>query len=171
MQNQNTVAPANGTTAVEILVNDHRKIKDLLERLVSAQRTTERLECLAELQGVLTVHNATEENLVYPALNKIGKKMFESLHLYYETANADIASFEIESMLKEGQDGDAVQAKIEKLRDAVFEHIDDEEKKAFPHLQDAADDHETQLLNRSVQTFRGCIRFEPMTRSSQAPSV
>ena len=164
MNTQETIVPAQGSTAVEILVNDHRKIKELLNRLVQQTSTQDRMQCLKELQGVLTVHNATEENLVYPALNKIGKKMFESLHLYYETANADIAAFEIDTMLKNGEAADAVQAKVEKLRDAVLEHIDDEERKAFPHLKDAADDTETQQLNQAVRTFRGSIRFEPMTK-------
>ncbi len=166
MQTQRTIAPAQGATAVDILVNDHRTIKDLLRRLVEGTSRDLRMQCLKELQGVLTVHNATEENLVYPALNKIGKKMFESLHLYYETANADITAFEIDTMLKEGADADKLQAKVEKFRDAILEHIDDEENKAFPHLRDAADGAETEQLNQAVQTFRGAISFEPMGRMS-----
>ena len=166
---QRTIAPAEGATAVDILVNDHRTIKDLLQRLVETASPDLRMQCLKELQGVLTVHNATEENLVYPALNKIGRKMFESLHLYYETANADITAFEIDTMLKEGADDDKIQAKVEKFRDAILEHIDDEESKAFPHLQDAADAVEAQQLNQAVQTFRGSISFEPMgQRASSA---
>lgn len=164
---QNTIAPAQGATAVDILVNDHRTIKNLLSRLVDSRSREDRMQCLKELQGVLTVHNATEENLVYPALNKIGKKMFESLHLYYETATADITAFEIDTMLKEGGDDEKLQAKIEKFRDAVLDHIDDEESKAFPHLQEAADGTETQQLNQAVQTFRGSISFEPMGQMSQ----
>lgn len=162
MQTQHTIAPAHGATAVDILVNDHRTIKDLLQRLRESTSRDLRMQCLKELQGILTVHNATEENLVYPALNKIGKKMFESLHLYYETANADIHAFEIDTMLKEGADADKLQAKIDKFCDAVLEHIDDEESKAFPHLRDAADVAETQQLNEAVRTFRGSISFEPM---------
>ena len=161
---QRTIAPAQGATAVDILVNDHRTIKDLLRTLVENTSRESRMQCLKELQGVLTVHNATEENLIYPALNKIGKKMFESLHLYYETANADITAFEIDTMLKEGADDDKIQAKVEKFRDAILEHIDDEESKAFPHLQDAADAAETQQLNQAVQAFRGSISFEPMAQ-------
>ncbi len=162
MQRQTTIAPAQGATAIDILVNDHRTIKNLLARLADSRSREERMQCLKELQGVLTVHNATEENLVYPALNRIGKKMFESLHLYYETANAAIHAFEIDTMLKEGADDDKIQAKVEKFRDAILEHIDDEENKAFPHLQEAADGTERQQLNQSVQTFRGSISFEPM---------
>lgn len=162
MQRQTTIAPAQGATAVDVLVNDHHKIKNLLARLVDSRSREDRVQCLKELQGVLTVHNATEENLVYPALNKIGKKMFESLHLYYETANADIVAFEIDTMLKGGEDDAKIQAKCEKFRDAVLEHIDDEESKAFPHLQHAADSTEAQQLDQAVRTFRGSISFEPM---------
>ena len=53
---------------------------------------------------VLTVHNATEENLVYPALQKFVGQKRESEHLYQETAQADVLVFELDTMLKSGDD-------------------------------------------------------------------
>lgn len=165
MPTNDTVAPAKGATAIDILINDHQTIKSLLDRLIVASDREERTECLQQLQGVLTVHNATEENLIYPALSSLGKRAPESLHLYHETANADIAAYEIDSMLKEGADNERIQAHCEKLRSAVFEHIHDEETKAFPRLKDAAGARQEASLNASVRTFRGSISFQP-TRSS-----
>ncbi len=56
------------------------------------------------LKGVLTIHNATEENLVYPAINKVAGGKLESQHLYHETAEADVLFFELDGLLKEGDD-------------------------------------------------------------------
>ena len=95
--------PAKGSDAVEILMNDHRLIEGLLERLTSAVDNAERKSALEELKAVLTIHNATEENLVYPAIERIARKRAEAQHLYHETAEADVVVFELDSMLKEGR--------------------------------------------------------------------
>lgn len=145
--------PVRGNTTVEILVNDHRTVKTLLEELVQSTERDARMQCLERLKAALTIHNATEENLVYPALAKVAGKKSESQHLYRETADADMLLFEIDSMLKEGDD-EKFSGKAEKFRAAVLEHIDDEEKKAFPHLEDRSDMQHSQMLTESVREFR-----------------
>lgn len=139
--------------AVQQLIDEHQKIKGLLERLTGEAHSQNRKAVLEELKGILTIHNAVEENLIYPALNKVAHKRAESLKLYNETAEADIAIFEIDTMLKAGDDGDFPK-KAEKLKAAILEHIDDEETKAFRHLQEKAPPDQTQMLNDSVREFR-----------------
>ena len=92
-----------GNDAVEILENDHEVIKELLDQLTSATNS-KRADVLELLKGVLTIHNATEENLVYPAINKVAGSKLESQHLYHETAEADVLFFELDGLLKEGND-------------------------------------------------------------------
>jgi hypothetical protein len=89
MQIDATLLPARGDDAVEILENDHQVIKGLLNQLVSAS-SPQRKSVIEQLVGVLTIHNATEENLVYPALNKVAGSKLESQHLYHETMEADL---------------------------------------------------------------------------------
>jgi hemerythrin superfamily protein len=158
MQIDTTLLPARGNDAVEILTNDHTVIKDLLSRLAAAE-PSERENVLAQLKGVLTIHNATEENIVYPALNKVAGSRAESQHLYHETAEADVLLFELDAMLK---DGDAVdfESRAEKFRDAVLHHIDEEEHKALPRLRDNVDAEQTESLADSVRTFRKSLHFE-----------
>src|SRR5580700_1219654 len=134
MQIEATLLPARGNDAVEILENDHQVIKGLLNQLVGASGA-QRKDVIEQLVGVLTIHNATEENLVYPALNKVAGSKLESQHLYHETMEADLLLFELDSMLKEGDDTE-FDAKAKKFHDAVHHHIEEEEKKAFPRLQE-----------------------------------
>jgi hemerythrin superfamily protein len=153
--------PTKGGDAVEILMNDHKLIKGLLERLTSAVDNAERKSALEELKAALTIHNATEENLVYPAIERIARKKAEAQHLYHETAEADVVVFELDSMLKEGRgEEDAFAVTAEKLRGAVLEHIEDEEKKAFVHLRDGADEEQTESLTHSVKQFRSALHYE-----------
>ena len=158
MQIDTTLLPARGSDAVEILTNDHDVIKSLLTRLTSAG-ASEREGLWEQLKGVLTIHNATEENLVYPALNKIARSKAESQALYHETAEADVLAFELDTLLKEGNHSD-FSAKAEKFQDAVLHHIEEEEQKALPRLQENAEPEQNQQLTDAVRTFRKSLHFE-----------
>ncbi len=160
MQSDVTPLPVRGSDAIEILKNDHDIIKNLLTDLTQATQTQQRKQTLEQLKGALTVHNATEENLVYPALDKVAGKKSESQKLYHETAEADVLIFEIDTMLKEGDDS-KFDTKATKLREAILEHIEDEEGSAFPHLQKGADPQQTQMLTTSVREFRSALSFAP----------
>lgn len=160
MQSDVGQLPVRGNDAVEILVHDHDEIRNLLTRFTEATDAEERTAVLEQLKGALTIHNATEESLVYPALAKVAGKKTEAQKLYHETAEADMLIFEIDSLLKEG-DEETVEEKAEKLEAAILEHMEDEEEKAFPHLQENAESEEAEMLTEAVREFRGAIRFAP----------
>lgn len=143
---------------MEILLNDHQVIKILLRELTEATGP-QREQVLEQLKGVLTIHNATEENLVYPAINKIAGSKLESQHLYHATAEADTMLFELDSMLKE-RDESEFATRAEKFADAVRHHIEEEEQKAFPRLQENTDARHSEILAQSVKTFRKSLHFE-----------
>jgi len=166
MQTELNSLPLRGNTILEIVENDHETIKGLLTSLTRDAGRSERVRTLEQLKGALTIHNAMEENLIYPALDKVAGRKTETMKLYNETASADILVFEIDSMLKEGGDDAKFAEKAEKLRAAVFEHIEDEEKKALPHLEEGADSRESQLLLQSVREFRNAVRFTPGSPAS-----
>lgn len=158
MQIDTTLLPPRGNDAVEILLNDHQVIKSLLRKLTQATGPR-REEVLEKLVGVLTIRNATEENLVYPAINKVAGSKLEAQHLYHETAEADTLLFELESILKERDESD-FSMKAEKFADAVSHHIDEEEQKAFPRLQENTDPRQAEILADSVKKFRKSLHFE-----------
>jgi hemerythrin superfamily protein len=158
MQIDTPFLPARGSDAVEILLNDHRLIKRLLSELTQATGK-QRQYVLDELRGTLTIHNATEENLVYPAINKVAGGKLEAQHLYHETAEADTLLFELDSMLKEGDESE-FEMKARRFADAVRHHIDEEEHKAFPRLRQNVKKSDSELLADSVKEFRKSIHFE-----------
>lgn len=154
------ILQTKGGDAVEILKNDHTLIKSMLTDLASATDRQTRADILEKAKGVLTVHNATEENLVYPALQTVAGKKRESEHLYHETAEADVLVFELDTMLKTGDDSRFVET-ASKLKDAVFEHIEDEETSAFPDLQEKSSTDQSASLTNAVREFRGAFTFHP----------
>lgn len=150
--------PVRGNDATEILTSDHEVIKRLLSELTQSSPNTGMMNTLEQLKAVLTIHNATEENIVYPALREVARKKAESERLYHETAEADVLVFQLDTMMKEGNFADFSRT-AEKLRDAVLEHIEDEEQKAFPHLTESAEPMQAQMLTESVRKFRSMMRI------------
>jgi hemerythrin superfamily protein len=158
MQIDTTILPVRGDDAVEILRNDHQVIKSLLTELTS-EPPQERKRVFDQLVGVLTIHNATEENLVYPAINKLGGSKEESQHLYHETADADVLAFELDALLKAG-DVSQFNVKAEKFQEAVLAHIEEEENNALPRLLEIGDPRKVEELAEAVRTFRKSLHFE-----------
>jgi iron-sulfur cluster repair protein YtfE (RIC family) len=159
MQSDVNQLPMRGNDAVEILLNDHEIVRSILSDFTNATSPAQRKGALEQLKAALTIHNATEENLVYPALAKVAGKKAEAQKLYHETAEADMLIFEIDSMLKQQDDDKGISSKAEKLQNAILEHMEDEEQKAFPHLQQNAEPQEAQMLTNSVREFRNAFRF------------
>ncbi|HEY2473598.1 MAG TPA: hemerythrin domain-containing protein [Candidatus Cybelea sp.] len=158
MQIDTTLLPVRGSDAVEILRNDHQVIKSLLNEL-TITGPQERRRTLDQLVGVLTIHNATEENLVYPAINKLASSKLESQHLYHETAEADVLVFELDALLKAG-DVSQFGVKAEKLQEAVLAHIDEEESKALTRLLEIGDPQKVEELTESIRAFRKSLHFD-----------
>jgi hemerythrin superfamily protein len=158
MQIDITLLPVRGDDAVEILRNDHQVIKSLLTEL-AGEAPQERKRVFEQLVGVLTIHNATEENLVYPAINKIADSKQESQHLYHETADADVLAFELDALLKAG-DVSQFGVKAEKFQEALLAHIDEEENKAFPRLLEIGDPRKVEELAEAIRNFRKSLHFE-----------
>jgi hemerythrin superfamily protein len=160
MQQTTERYPAKGRDATEILVNDHRTIKGIIDELVDLTPPELWAKKFEELKRILTIHNATEENLVYPAIAKVAGDEKEASQLYHETAAADMLVFELDAALKNGSN-DTFLAKLAKLRDAVHEHIDEEEKTAFLRLRESVDGAKSESLTRSVKEFRDALTFKP----------
>lgn len=143
--------------AVETLLNDHVQIKALLDQLTQAQ-PAERIGCIEALKSILVLHNATEENLIYPALHAVAGENIEPRKLYWETAEADMLLFALDQLAKGLTEGDFA-GKARKFATAVREHIESEEQSAFPHLRQKVEAGDLAHLDRAVAEFRGKLRF------------
>ncbi len=156
-----STARASGNDAIAILENDHRRIKQLLADLVDAADDDARTDVLDELKALLTVHNACEENLIYPAVRVLGKHPVESDKLYHQQDEAKVAVWELDMLAAD--DGD-FEARAKKLQSAVLAHIEKEEKAEFPHLREAAGEDAMDELTGALRELRANLQFEPPAR-------
>jgi hemerythrin superfamily protein len=155
---QSSGVATNGNDAIEILLNDHKVVKSLFEQLASSE-SGERAAVLEQLKALLTVHNATEENLVYPAIRFVASRPRDAETLYHQQDEAEAALWSIDATIKGVVDGDDPDDQIRTLQKAVLAHVRKEEETEFPHLRDALKGNALRQLTKDVKEFRSKFRF------------
>jgi hemerythrin superfamily protein len=164
MTNGNTAAARSsgiataGNDAIEILMNDHQVVKSLLEQLAGSN-ADERATVLEQLKAVLTVHNATEENLVYPTIRFVAARPRDAETLYHQQDEAEAALWSIDATIKGVLDGDDADDQIKTLQKAVLAHVRKEEETEFPHLREALKGSALRQLTDDVREFRSKFNF------------
>ncbi len=146
-----------GNDAIEILLNDHEVVKRLFEELENAEAGA-RATVLEQLKTLLTVHNATEENLVYPAIRFVAARKRDAETLYHQQDEAESSLWSIDATIKGVIDGEDADEQIRTLHKAVLAHIRKEEETEFPHLRQALKGSALKRLTDDVRTFRNNFR-------------
>jgi len=118
------------TDPIVLLESDHRRFEALLKE---GEETTERgvkrrSELLQTLTGALTVHEAIEERILYPALKAHDEATEIVLEGYQEHHLADLVIKELHHL---DRDDEKWGAKFKVLRESLEHHIQEEEREMF----------------------------------------
>src|SRR5579871_4312208 len=101
--------------AIDLLIAEHRQIEGLLNALPEAAPGA-RMQLLDELKKIVVPHNATEENVIYPAIHEIAARPMHAGRLYHQQDEAAVLVWELSNL----EDDREWVAKATKLRDAVL---------------------------------------------------
>ncbi|WP_238013994.1 hemerythrin domain-containing protein [Dactylosporangium sp. AC04546] len=119
------------TDAVTLIVNDHRVMERLFDKLRSGHG--DRQQLLDECAARLTAHSHAEEEKVYPVLAEIGEQ--EEAHQGAdEHHQAERMLHDLQRMSPEGPD---FEDRLEDFIEAVRRHVEKEESEILPALQEA----------------------------------
>jgi hemerythrin superfamily protein len=153
---------SNQADPIGWLKHDHQVIRTYLQELngTTAADSTAHFEGLKRL---LSLHNAIEENLVYPALAKLAGDREQAMELFHETAEADILVFTV-TQARVRDDEAAFQSGVRDLTNAILEHVQVEETQAFPLLESAGPEVLRKLAHDIVE-FRGALTSSAPTAS------
>ena len=121
--------------AIGLLKDDHEKMKSLLKELEEAaeQGSPEREQLFATVKEELTVHEAIEEEIFYPALKERPKAKDIVLEAYEEHGVVDLVMAEIEGL---SFDDERWTAKFTVMKENIEHHIEEEEKEMFKQARD-----------------------------------
>jgi hypothetical protein len=131
--------------ALKLLKDDHDKVKKLLEE---GDSTTERAvktraELFAKIKSELQVHEAIEEEVLYPALKEHAATKEIALEAYEEHHVVDVIVGELEAT---PVDDEAWAAKFTVMKENLEHHIEEEEDEMFKQARKVMDASELDEL-------------------------
>ena len=135
--------------AIQLLKDDHDAMKKLLTEL---EGTTERgvktrEELFAKVREELTVHEAIEEEIFYPALKEHPKTKEITLEAFEEHHVVDMVLAEIESVPFDDETWDA---KFKVMKENIEHHIEEEENEMFKQARDAFEKQDLEELGERM---------------------
>ena len=138
------------SNAIELLKEDHRKVKKLLEQ---GDETTQnavktRTEVLEKIKAEMQVHEAIEEEIFYPALQQHEKAKDIVLEGYEEHHVVDVILAELDDVSVEDE---RWAAKFSVMKENVEHHIEEEEDDMFKKAKQIFSDDELSELGERME--------------------
>ena len=135
--------------ALELLKQDHQKVKDLFQQAEDAEGGELKKIC-EQIKTELEMHAHIEETIFYPAMEKYDelKEMVQESREEHQ---------EIKNLLEEmSSDEDELEAKLEELMEVVEHHAEDEEEgEMFPQIRELVDTQQLQSIGEQLQAAKG----------------
>ena len=143
--------------AVQLLKSDHDRVKKMLEELDATTERAEkgRTEGLAKLKEELTVHEAIEEEIFYPALKRFAEAKDIVLEAYEEHDVVDSIMAELEQTPVEDE---TWHAKFTVMKENLEHHIEEEEGEMFKQARDVMDASEIESLGAEMEARKGQLQ-------------
>jgi len=137
--------------ALELLKQDHQKVKELFEQGEGAEDKKEQRRIFKEIKSELETHTRIEETVFYPAMqehDELKDMVLESLeeHKQVKTILREISKLSASS--------EKFKAKFKVLKDDVEHHaIEEEEGNMFPKIRKIIDQAELHIsINQQIFT-------------------
>lgn len=127
--------------AIELLTQDHREISELFEKYEEMVEEDAGQEVKGDLAALichmLTVHTTIEEEILYPAARSVleDEGMIDEAYVEHQAAK-DL----IEQILAMDPSDELYDAKVKVLSEQIDHHVDEEEDKLFPELEESGMD-------------------------------
>jgi hemerythrin-like domain-containing protein len=135
---------------LQLLKEDHDKIKKILSHLESTtdRGVKTREEFYTKVRAELQVHEAIEEEILYPALKEHPKAKDLVLEAYEEHNVVDMVIAEIDAL---PYDDETWGAKLTVMRENVEHHIGEEESEMFEQCRNVFDRDELAELGDRME--------------------
>jgi hemerythrin superfamily protein len=139
--------------ALELLKQDHAKVKELLEKAESAEQGKERTAIFEKIKTELETHARIEENVFYPAVQKNEELKDMVLESIEEHKQVKTLLREMDNLSK---DSEKFQPKLKVLKENVEHHAEEEEEgKMFPKVRKLFSATELQQLGAELEAAKG----------------
>jgi hemerythrin superfamily protein len=133
--------------AIQLLLEDHRKVKKLLEELdaTTDRGVKTRAGLFDRIKRELTVHETIEEEIFYPALKEHPKAKDIVLEGYEEHHVVDVLMGELSAL---PVDDETWGAKAKVMKENIEHHVEEEEGEMFSKARQVFDADELEQLGQ-----------------------
>jgi hemerythrin superfamily protein len=138
--------------ALEILKNDHQKVKELFQEATHVSDTSKRKDLFDKIDTELEIHAHIEETVFYPAVEdheELKDMVAEALEEHEEAKTL------LEELEEIGVDSHEFGSKLQQLIEAVEHHVEEEEGEMFPKIREVFEEDELEQLGQDLESAKG----------------
>jgi len=138
--------------ALEVLKQDHQKVKVLFQEARQGTDRNKRKELFDKIDTELEIHAHIEETVFYPALEtheELKDMVAEALEEHQEVK---IMLEELEELGSESHD---FGSKLQELIEGVEHHVEEEEGEMFPIVRELFDEGQLEQLGQELESAKG----------------
>lgn len=139
--------------AIELLKEDHDKVKDLLTQLeeTTNRGVKTRQELVEKIAMELKVHTKIEEDVFYPAFRAAAEKVEERVMIEEANEEHRLVDFELPRLQQSDPSTDEFAGHAKVLKELVEHHVKDEEKEMFPKAKKLLSKEELEELGTLME--------------------
>jgi hypothetical protein len=143
----------NGATdPLELLKQDHARVKELFEQAESAEDDKEKRKLFKAIKKELETHTRIEESVFYPAMQEFDELKDMVLESIEEHKQVKKLLREIDKL---GKTSDKFEPKLKVLQENVEHHAEEEEEgKMFPKIRELVDAAQLQELGSELEAAK-----------------
>jgi hemerythrin superfamily protein len=125
------------TTAIEMLKEDHAKVKSLLEQLTDTTDRAEkkRQDLLDKIERELAIHTQLEEEVFYPAFRDANGSKNKAMYFEAVEEHRAVEKLVLPDLKKTDPTSAKFAGRAKVLRELVEHHVKEEEQEMFPEAE------------------------------------
>jgi hemerythrin superfamily protein len=146
------VMESGATDPLELLKQDHEKVKELFEQAEASEDDKEKRKIFKEIKKALETHTRVEETIFYPAMQEFDELEEMVLEAIEEHKQVKKLLREIDKL---GKTSDKFEPKLKVLQENVEHHAEEEEEgKMFPKIRAVVDSAQLQELGSELEAAK-----------------
>lgn len=144
------------TNAIELLKQDHEKVKSLLSKLSDTTSRAEKTrgKLLEQVAEELRIHTKIEEEVFYPAFKKAGGRSVENMFYEAVEEHKAVENQVLPDLENTNVDSDAFAGRAKVLSELIEHHIKEEEEEMFPKARELFDEKQLEQLGAQMMDLK-----------------
>lgn len=139
--------------ALELLKDDHKKVKRMLSDLVKLGKDgskKQKQELLDQIEMEVKIHSELEETIFYPAFRKAAQERDEKVLFFESTEEHHVVDTVLPEVKASAGKNEEFSGRAKVLRELITHHASDEEKEMFPRATEIMGDERLNVLGQKM---------------------